>query len=105
MQAMAALAGVAIVAKAVLEWRDVHAGGTSDSAFARQSALLAGPLRTRSNARWTLILLAMAMVAWAAVTGWLVAWILGLGAKLGADLLERELFFRGCPATRMPGGY
>lgn len=102
--AMVALAGIAIAAKSVLEWKDAHAPVAAEFAFARQSALLAGPLNARSNARWALVGVALSFLALALATGWITAWILAMGAKLGADLVERELFFRACPATRMPGG-
>ncbi|MBK8804313.1 MAG: hypothetical protein IPN71_20070 [Fibrobacteres bacterium] len=101
---MVALAGIAIAAKSVLEWKDAHAPVAAEFAFARQSALLAGPLNARSNARWALVGVALSFLALALATGWIIAWILAMGAKLGADLVERELFFRACPPTRMPGG-
>lgn len=92
------------LAKALLVLRDRKPRAHAHPSLALQARLLAGPLRGPAVLQLRLFLVAVGCAAVATATGgsaWLSA---AVGFRLACDLVERVLFFRACPGTRMPGG-
>lgn len=95
---------VAGVAKAILVLSDRRPRSEPTGALVLQARLLRGPLASQARAQAVLFVFAVAAAAlgsWTGVAAWLVV---ALVFRMASDLVERTLFFRSCPPTRMPGG-
>lgn len=95
---------VAGVAKAALVLSDRRPRHEPTGALELQARLLRGPLASQARAQAVLFVFAVAAAAvgsWTGVAAWLAV---ALAFRMASDLVERTLFFRSCPPTRMPGG-
>lgn len=92
------------VAKAMLILSDRMPRSEPTGALELQARLLRGPLASQARAQGVLFLFAVAAAvvgSWTGVAAWFVAAVV---FRMASDLVERTLFFRSCPPTRMPGG-
>lgn len=91
-------------AKAFLVLSDRKPAPGSHDSLILQSRLLAGPLSGFAKWQFQLFLVATGMAALGTIFAQPSFFIAAVLFRLGSDLIERTLFFRACPATRMPGG-
>jgi DMSO reductase anchor subunit len=88
----------------------LHFRDTGQSAEKRMALVMLGDLRTATNLRFGLAAaggLVMPGIVWLTGfdgRGWAIASSIMLVVLLAAELVERYLFFRAAPASRMPGG-
>lgn len=92
------------LAKAYLVLSDKKPALGSHDSLILQSRLLTGPLSGFAKLQFQLFLVAMGMAALGTIFAQPLFFIAAILFQLGSDLIERTLFFRACPATRMPGG-
>jgi formate dehydrogenase iron-sulfur subunit len=99
------------VIKLLLEARVlIHARDLLQSAHKRVAIVMLGDLRGATTARFALGILGGLLVPLLVVTravpstGFRTLAVLALVALLGGEILERYLFFRSAPRSRMPGG-
>jgi len=92
------------IAKGWLVLRDRTPGPLAPEALRHQARLLTGPLAFPARLQRDLFLAALASAAAGTMLAWSSLFVVAALLRLGSDLVERTLFFRACPATRMPGG-
>jgi DMSO reductase anchor subunit len=92
------------IAKVLLVGRDRRPAREAPEALHRQARLLLGPLARQVRLQRDLFLAALASAAVGTALAWPSLFVLAAILRLGSDMVERTLFFRACPATRMPGG-
>ncbi|MFD2256670.1 DmsC/YnfH family molybdoenzyme membrane anchor subunit [Luteolibacter algae] len=93
-------AAMAIIFKLLPEARVLKSAGSEDAAWdadLHSARLQLSPLRKILNAR---VILAFVAAFAALVSPWLA-----LPVLLGAEILERQLFFQSCHAPKMPGHF
>ena len=92
------------LAKVWLVIRDRHPSAGAPEALRHQARLLAGPLRLQARLQRTLSIAAISLAILGTALAWPSLFVIAAFLCLGSDAVERTLFFRACPATRMPGG-
>jgi len=92
------------LAKGLLVLADRRPKAGMHESLIRQSRLLTGPLSGFAKAQFRLFLVAVGMAVLGTIFASPVFFIAAILFRISSDLIERTLFFRACPATRMPGG-
>ncbi|MCB9496027.1 MAG: dimethyl sulfoxide reductase anchor subunit [Fibrobacteria bacterium] len=92
------------LAKGLLVLSDRRRLESPVQALRTQAILLAGPLSSHARGQFLLFVAAVALAALGTVLASPVLFAGAVALRLASDLAERLLFFRACPATRMPGG-
>lgn len=92
------------VAKSLTVLRDRKAAPGAHPALVLQARLLSGPLSGPAFAQFHLFLAAVACAVAATILASPALFAATIVFRLSSDLVERSLFFRACPGTRMPGG-
>lgn len=92
------------LAKVWLVVRDRRPSPEAPEALRHQARLLAGPLRGQARLQRDLFFAALAAAMLGTALAWPSLFVVAALLRLGSDAVERTLFFRACPATRMPGG-
>ena len=92
------------IAKLLLVAKDRFPSTGAPEALRRQARLLRGPLAWEARLQRDLLLAALVCATLGTILAWPSLFVLAAIPGLGSDLVERTLFFRACPATRMPGG-
>lgn len=92
------------VAKAMLVLSDRKPRSEPTGALELQAKLLRGPLASQARAQGVLFLFAVGAAVVGSSTGVAAWFVAAVVFRMASDLVERTLFFRSCPPTRMPGG-
>lgn len=92
------------VAKAMLILSDRKPRSEPTGALELQAKLLRGPLASQARAQGVLFLFAVGAAVVGSSTGVAAWFVAAVVFRMASDLVERTLFFRSCPPTRMPGG-